>query len=775
MDRYASSQPFIRTEDSRFLSGSGEFLDDLRPEGLVQGFMLRAPHGHARILSIGVSAARAAPGVMAVITGSDYRSAGWRPIPHIGPRLVRPGAADPFVPGFWPLAIDRVRMVGEGIAFVVAENLAQAKDAAELISVEYEVLPAVTDSLAALQEDAPVLWPEIGDNRAFVHEIGDQTATERAFAQADCVVTRRFDINRVLANSMETRGCVAIHETDQDHFTLYAPVQHPWVVRRVLAEQLLDIEASRIRVITPDVGGSFGNKANIYPEYLAALLATRITGRPVKWISERSEGFLSDFHGRDNRAEASLALGGDGSFLGFRLTNHVNIGAYLSPLGGGPAVNNLGTLSGVYTTPAAHVEVIGVYTNTHPTAPYRGAGRPEAAYIIECLVDAAARELDIDPIALRRRNMIPADALPYQTSLVFRYDSGDFARNLDDAVAMIGREGFDARRLEAKRAGRLRGLGIAYAIERAAPPGREAAEIRFDRDGAATILSGTTQQGQGHETMYSRLLCEWLGLAPDKVRVQQGDTGLLEFGQGSGGSRSSAMGSAALMLARDRILDQGRDIAANLIEAAVEDIEFRDGVFVVRGTDRSASLADVASAAFDPAAGPGSGLRAEAVYTADVPSYPNGCHACEVEIDPETGIVEIKTYVVVDDLGTVLNPLTVEGQIHGGVAQGAGQILLENAIYDTTGQLLTASFMDYSMPRAEDLSPIDVKTNPVPTATNPLGVKGVGEAGTVGAMPVVMNAVLDALAPLGIRDLEMPATPYRIWTAIRSARPVQHV
>jgi carbon-monoxide dehydrogenase large subunit len=769
---YGISQSIPRFEDPKLLTGGGDFVDDESAHGQLHGFVLRSPHAHAHIRSVDASPALAAPGVVAVVTGRDYVDAGWGAIPHIGPPVKRRGGEDFILPKFYPLAVDRVRMVGEGVAFVVAETAAQARDAAELIEVDYDALPANAATAKALDADAPVLWDELGGNEAFVFEIGDRAATEAAFAGAAHVVEQRFNISRVLANAMEMRGCLAIHDRRTDHYTLRAPIQHPWVARRILAGQVIGTQELQVRVIAPDVGGSFGIKANVYPEYLIALYAARLTGRPVKWMSDRTEGFLSDFHGRDNVAEAALALDEDGKFLGFRLRNLVNIGAYFSPIGSGPATNNLGGLSGVYTTPAAHVEVIGVMSNSHPTAPYRGAGRPEASFIIERLIDIAARELGYDPIDLRRRNLIPVDALPFKTSLVFTYDSGNFEKNMDDAIRLADRDGFAARRAQSEAAGKLRGLGFANAIERAAPPGMETAELRFDPSGAVTILSGTTQQGQGHTTMYTQLLCDKLGLEPEHVRVIEGDTDRLAFGFGAGGSRSSAMGSAALMMAADKVIEKGAEIAAHMMEAAVDDIEFSEGTFTVAGTDRSVRLGDVVKTAFNPAALPDGvepGLVTQAAYKGEVASYPNGCHACEVEIDPETGTVEILSYVVVDDFGTVLNPLLVKGQVHGGVAQGAGQILLEDARYDESGQLLNASFMDYGMPRADDLSSFEVLPNPVPTKTNPLGVKGVGEAGTVGAMPAVMNAIMDAIGPLGIRDFDMPASPARVWKAIRDA------
>ncbi len=772
MGEYGISQSIPRFEDPKLLTGRGDFIDDDNAHGQLYGVVVRSPHAHADIAGIDASAALASEGVVAVFTGRDYTDAGWGTIPHIGPPVKRRGGANFILPDFYPLAVDRVRMVGEGVAFVIAETATQAKDAADLVVVDYDPLPGSADTASALDDDATILWPDIGNNEALVHEIGDKPATENAFDRADHVIEQRFNINRVLGNAMEMRACLAIHDARTDHYTLRAPVQHPWLVRKILSATVIGVDEFQIRVIAPDVGGSFGIKANVYPEYLMALFAARQSGRPVKWTSERTEGFLSDFHARDNVADAALALDKDGKFLGFRLRNLVNIGAYFSPIGAGPATNNLGTLSGVYTTPAAYVEVVGVFTNSHPTAPYRGAGRPEAAFIIERMIDIAAYELGFDPIDLRRRNVIPADAMPYKTSLTFTYDSGEFEKNMDDALRLADVDGYAARKAQSDADGKLRGLGVANAIERAAPPGVETAEIRFDPSGTVTMLSGTTNQGQGHTTMYTQLLCDRLGLEADQVRVIEGDTDRLAHGTGAGGSRSSAMGTAALVMAADKIVEKGRQIASVVLEVAVDDIEFEDGTYTIAGTDRNVSLADVVRNAFTGANLPGGmepGMLAHAAYHGKEPSYPNGCHVCEVEIDPETGMVEVLNYVVVDDFGTILNPLLVHGQVHGGVAQGVGQILLENTVYDADGQLLTASFMDYGMPRADNFCNIKVQANSVPTATNPLGVKGVGEAGCVGAMPVMMNAVMNALSPLGIRDLDMPASPVRVWAAIRDA------
>jgi carbon-monoxide dehydrogenase large subunit len=711
--------------------------------------------------------------VLTVLTGADWRDDGHGGIPHIGPPVTRRDGSAAFVPPFAPLAVDAARFVGEGVAFVVAETLDQAKDAAELIAVDYEPLPAATRTATALDAGTPTVWDECPGNEGFLFAVGDRDKTDAAFAAAAHVVRERFVVTRVLANAMENRGAVAEFDARAGRFTLRAPIQHPFVARQLLANQVFGLDETQIRVITGEVGGSFGIKANLYPEYMLAMWAARRAGRPVRWVAERGEGHLSDFHARDNVSEAELALDDNGIFLGLRVRNIVNLGAYLSPIATGPATNNLGTLAGVYRTPAAHVEVRGAYTHTQPTAPYRGAGRPEAAYVIERIVERAARELGIDRIELRRRNLIPPDAMPFKTAVTFTYDSGEFEKNMDGALRLGDAAGFEARRAGAQARGKLLGQGVANAIERAAPPGLEYAELRFDPSGTATVLSGTTSQGQGHETMYAQVLDERLGLAPQRIRVVLGDTDRVAFGLGSGGSRCSAMGTAALLMAADKVIDKGRRIAAHVLEAAEPDIEFADGRYAIAGTDRGIAFDEIAKIAFQPGRLPDGvepGLYESATYKGNIASYPNGCHVCEVEIDPDTGRSKITRYVVLDDFGTVLNPLTVKGQVHGGVAQGAGQILLEDFVHDAEGQAITGSFMDYAMPRADDLSAIEVESNPVPTTTNPLGVKGAGEAGNVGALPAVMLAVMDALAPVGVAHLDMPASPERVWRAIRGAR-----
>lgn len=773
MGDFGISQPAPRFEDTRLLTGRGRYVDDVDFPGQLHAYVVRSPYAHADIVSIDVADAAAAPGVHTVLTGKDYEADGWGSIPHVGPPVTARDGGDPFFPPFAPIPADRVRFLGEAVAVVIADSAAIAKDAADLVMVEYADLPVAATTATALDADTPLVWPEHAVNESFVHHVGDKDATDAAFEKAAHVISERFVLTRVLANAMENRGCIAEFDPRDERYTLWAPVQHPWIVRRALANRVIGTDETQIRVLTEDVGGSFGIKANLYPEYLMCLWASKRLGRAVKWVSERSEGLISDYHGRDNVSDAALALDAEGNFIGMRVKTLVNLGAYLSPIGSGPATNNLGGLAGVYKTPAGHVEVIGVFTNEHPTAPYRGAGRPEASYTIERLIDLAAEELGQDPVELRRKNLIPPDAMPFKTALTFTYDSGHFEKNMDDALSLADRAGFEARRAEAADRGKLRGLGIGNCIERAAPPGMETAEIRFDPSGTITLFSGTTQQGQGHWTTYAQVLCDQLNLDPTKIRLVQGDTDKIAFGFGAGGSRCSALGSAAILAAGEKIIDKGKHIAAHVLEAAVEDIAFDDGTFAVAGTDRSVGWDKIIQTAFAPPQLPEGiepGLYESATFKATTPSYPNGCHVCEVEIDPETGRVEIANYVVVDDFGTVLNPLLLKGQVHGGVAQGVGQVLMEEMVYDPeSGQVLTGSFMDYCMPRGDDLSSIEVDSNPVPTATNPLGVKGAGEAGNVGALPAVMNAVIDALKPHGIRHMDMPATPKRVWQTIQAA------
>jgi carbon-monoxide dehydrogenase large subunit len=729
-------------------------------------------HAHARIRDIDASAARRASGVLAVFTGADVARDGLGTMRMTLARK-RPDGSPMWAPPHRGLTQGRVRYVGDPLALVVAETLAEAEDAAELVSVDYEPLPSVTSTADAVGR-APV-WDECPDNVSNVFEAGDRAATDAAFARAARVVRRRYVITRVHAQYMEPRGALGVYDPGEDRYTLYADVQYPHRVRSALAGNIFQIPEHKIRVIAGDVGGAFGTKGWQYPEHRLVLWAARKLRRPVKWTCERREAIPADEHARDNVSDAELALDGAGRFLALRVRTLANVGAYVSSDRNLLATfGNVATLVGVYAVPAAHVHVACVLTNTNPTAPYRGAGRPEATYVIERLIDDAARELGVDPVELRRRNLIPASAMPYRTPLGATYDCGEFERNMDDALKLADVAGFAARREAARRRGVLRGLAVVNAIERAAGPQPEFAEIRFAPGGSATVFMGTKNQGQGHETTFKQVLHERLGLDPADVLYIDGDTDRVAFGMGTMGSRSTVIGGSALWMAADKVIAKGKKIAARLLEAAEADVVFADGTFAVVGTDRAVALREVARAAFQPGKLPPGvepGLYETGTFAPKQDTWPNGCHVCEVEVDPDTGAVTLVSYVIVDDVGTVINPLTLKGQIHGGVAQGVGQALMEQIVYDgESGQLLTASFMDYAMPRADTFPDMHVESNPVPTALNPLGAKGAGEAGTVGALPVVINAVADALAPLGVRQLDMPATAERVWRAIQDAK-----
>ena len=770
MGEFALGQPVPRFEDPRLLRGGGRYVDDMVLPRMAWGHVLRSPHAHARIRAIDARGARAAPGVLLVLTGAEWRESGWRDLPAAG-AMKRPGGLASYRPRFPALVEDRVRWVGDYVAFIVAETKHQAMDAAELIEVEYEPLPAIVGTAAAAAVGAPLVWDDCPDNVCFVHEVGDRAAVEAAFARADRVVKRRLVVNRVTAAAMEPRGALADYNPADERYTIYTTLQRTHAYRAELAH-IIGVPESRVRVVAGDIGGSFGMKSAIYNEVALVLLAAKMLGRPVKWTSTRSEAFLSDAQARDHVTEAELALDRAGHFLAFRTRTTAAVGAY-AQAASNVFVMNLGTLAGVYRTPAIHAEVTAVFTNTNPMRPYRGNGRPEFAYVIERMVDEAAAETGIERIELRRRNLIPPEAMPFKTGLIFTYDCGEFAKSLDLSLEFADVAGFEARRAAAKARGKLRGLGLSHTIERAAAGGFEAAELRFDKGGTATLLSGSITQGMGHETIYKQLVCDRLGLRPEQVHYLQGDTDKVAIGEGTGGSRTATLGGSAVYLATEKIVAKAKTIAAHLLEAAEADVDFADGVFAIPGTDRSVPLAAIAAAAWEPHSLPDGmepGLVGSAAYAAKGQNFPNGVHICEVEIDPETGEIDILRYHVVDDVGTVLNPLLLEGQIRGGVAQGIGQIVMEDISFDPgSGQLVTGSFMDYAMPRADTLPDMLCETNPVPTRTNPLGVKGAGEAGAVGAMPAIGNALVDALSPLGIREVPMPATPERLWRAIRSA------
>ncbi len=774
MGQFGIGQAVVREEDPRLLRGRGMYAGDVSLPRQSYALMVRSPHAHAEIRAIDTEAARSLPGVLAVYTGEDV-AADNLGVPGMPVKWTRPDGAPMAYRPQPPLALGRVRYVGDPVALVVAETLDAARDAAEALMVDYEPLPSVTDTARTVEPDAPVIWDDAPDNVSALYQAGDAAATDAAFANAAHVVKRRFVISRVFAQYMEARSAVGEYDEREDRFTLYADVQYPHRVRQLLAEKIFQVPEQSVRVVARDVGGGFGTKGWQYPEHRLTLWAARKLGRPVKWTCERTEAVMADEHGRDNVTEAELAFDANGKVLGLRVRTLANIGAYLSAIRNLlAAYTNVGTLVGVYDIPAAHAEVRTVHSNTNLTAPYRGAGRPEATYVIERMFDAAARELGIDRTELRARNFIPPEKMPIRTPLGLCYDCGEFAANQEEALKMADYAGFEARREEAAKRGKLRGIGTANPIERSASPSPDFAEIRFTTDGTATILMGTKSQGQGHETVYKQIVGERLGLDSERMRVIDGDTDRVAFGIGTMGSRSTVIGGSALYRAADKVIERAKPIAAHMLEASVEDMEFERGIFTVAGTDRTVTLTDVAKASFLPARlPPGSepGLFESATFAPEDDTYPNGSHVCEVEIDPETGETHIVGYWVVDDVGVVVNPTIVKGQIHGGVAQGVGQVLMEQVAYDPdSGQLLSASFMDYCMPRADDFSDIAIVSNPVPTARNPLGVKGAGEAGTVGALPATMNALLDALAPVGVTDLPMPATPHAIWQAIEKAK-----
>ncbi len=773
MGQFGIGQPVPREEDPYLLRGAGRYVDDVRMLDLARAVCVRSPHPHARIRSVNIDQAKAAPGVLLVLTGesAEVLALGLQ-APRM-PRKRRDGSPG-FIAPLPHLARGTVRYIGEQVAFVVAETINQAKDAAELIEVDYEPLPAIIATASAVAPDAPKVWEACPDNVAFFHEIGNKAGVEAAFAKAAHIVKHRLVINRITANTMEPRGSLAHYDARDERFVIRCTLQAPHRSRAIFA-QLLKVPETRVRVICENVGGGFGMKGGLFPEYVLTALAARLLGRPVKWVAERSEGLLTDEQARDNVTEAELALDQDGKFLAMRTKTLANIGAYhTSDRAAGPPLSNLGSLAGTYTTPVMYAEVHGVMTHTMLTGHYRGAGRPEASYIIESMVDLAARQLNIDPVELRRRNTIPPITAPYKTGLAFTFDSGNFGKNLADGVALADYAGFRARREESKKHGKLRGIGVTNTIEATAGGLLEHAEIRFDPTGTLTLLMGTHDHGQGHATTFKQVLCDKLGIDPDKIRFRNGDTDEVLTGTGTFGSRSAACGGSAVVLAADKVVARGKKLAAHLLETAEADLAFEGGKYLVAGTDRSIGLIDVAKASFLPGKLPrGSemGMFETGTYDGGVPTYPNGCHICEVEIDEATGEVELQRYVAVDDCGRVINPLLLEGQMHGGIAQGLGQALMEDVTYDLdSGQVMAGSFMDYAMPRADNFCAIEMESNEVLCKTNPLGVKGGGEAGTVGALAAIMNAVNDALAQAGADYVAMPCTPQKVWQALQDAK-----
>jgi carbon-monoxide dehydrogenase large subunit len=758
--KFGVGQAVRRKEDDALLRGQGRYVADVTPPAALHAVVLRSPHAHARFSIADLDRVRAMPGVRLVLEAADVAKLGTLPTPGVIPD------ADFDVPPYPILARDVVRHVGDAIAFVVADALTAAKDAAEAITVDWQPLPHVIGAVAALATNAPQVWPDRTGNLAFEAEAGDADKTKAAFAQASRTVELTIVNQRLVTNYLDTRGVIA--EFDGDRVTLTLGSQGSHIIRDILCADVFEVPPDRMRVMTPDVGGGFGTKLFPYREYALAAVAAERLREPVKWVCERSEHFLADSQGRDNVSTARLALDDKGRFLALELDIIADMGAYLSCYAPYIPWLGVGMATGVYDIPAAHVRLRGVFTNTVPVDAYRGAGRPEAAYLIERAVEAAARELGVAPDALRRKNFIKPKAMPYTTPTGKIYDTGDFAGTMTRAQELADWTGFNKRAAQSKRAGRLRGLGLASYIEACGGNGPETATVQLNRDGGVTVLIGSQSSGQGHATSYAQIVADKLDLPPEKVRVVQGDTDRIASGAGTGGSSSIPVGGVSVDRASKALADQITRLAAEALEAAVGDLEIANGAVRVAGTDRIVSFADLAA---HPQASP-ERLRAASDFAPDQPTFPNGTHIAEIEIDPDTGLITILRYVVVDDFGVTLNPLLLAGQVHGGTVQGIGQALMENTVYDApSGQLLSASLMDYALPRAGNAPDFVFETRNVPCKNNPLGVKGAGEAGAIGSCPAVMNAVLDALwRSHRIRHLDMPATPERVWRAIQAAQ-----
>lgn len=761
-----------RDEDYRLIKGQGRYLDDVNIINQARAFVLRSPHAHADINSIDTSAASAAPGVLTILTGKDLAARGLSTLKAVAPSKRADGS-----PGFKTpqplLAQNRVRIVGEAIAFIVAETVEQAKDAAELISVDFTPLPAVVTVDDALAPGAPAIWDDNPDNEGFTHQVGDADAVDAAFTKAAHVIKHRVCVNRVTGNPMENRGCLAEYDVYEDRYTIRATIQSAHGIRANLADQIFGLPQSQFRVICDNMGGGFGTRGGCLPEYALSLWASEVIARPVKWVAERSESVMTDEQARGGLVDAELALDENYNFLALRTHTKVPIGAYYSTdRNFGSTVGGLGGLAGVYRTPAVHATVTGAFTNTMTNAQYRGGAKPEPCHVIEVMVDQAARVLGVDPAKLRRINTLSSNELPFTTCLGSNYDCGEFPANQAQALETGAYDGFETRRAAALREGKLLGIGMSNTISGVAMTNFEHVEVRFDNSGGITMFCGAMDHGQGHGTTFRQVLADRLGIDADGINYRFGDTDKVTMGTGTFNARCAVLAGSAVVQAADKIIDKGKHIAAHMLEAATGDIEYADGQFTVAGTDKSADLKDVARTAFQKANLPPDlepGLYEQGNFGSNYgPVYPNGFHLAEVEIDRATGQVTLVRYNCVDDAGTVLNPLLFDGQVHGGIAQGAGQILFEDVNYDDSGQLLTGSFMDYAMPRAGDFCHFTLAANEVATEKNPLGVKGVGEAGTTGAMPSIMNAINDALHRIGAPQVEMPATAEKIWCAMQT-------
>ncbi len=772
LTKYGIGQPVPRNEDPTLLRGNGRYTDDLNLPGQAYAVIVRSRYAHGVISEIDTEEARAMPGVLGVYTGPDLTAAGIKPMP-LGQAVPTRDGSPMHRPACPVLTSDKVRYVGDPVAIVVAETAAQAKDAAEAVFLDIEALPAVTRSSAAAAPGAPQLHDGVPGNVAAEFHYGDAEKVAAAFTQAAHVARLEIPNNRIVVCPMEPRSAIAEYDRDADRWTLRVGCQGVFGLKNGLAN-VLGVERDKVRVLTGNVGGSFGMKSAIYPEYLALFHAARVLGRPVKWTDERSESFISDSHGRDHEMTAELALDAEGNFLAVRVSGYGNLGAYVGRgAAGPPTANAVKNTIGVYRTPLIEVSTKLVVTNTPPVGAYRGAGRPEGNYYMERLVDTAAAEMGIDKIELRRRNHIPEDAMPHKAPNGTIYDSGEFTAVLDQALAQADWDGFATRKADSRSRGLLRGRGIGDYLEVTGPPANEMGGIRFEPDGNVTIITGTLDYGQGHWTPFAQILHQQLGIPFDRIRLLQGDSDELIAGGGTGGSKSLMASGTAIVGASEKVVEKGRQIAAHVLEAAVADIEFSDGRFVIAGTDRMVDIRELATMIRRglelPPDLPDS-LDVQHIMESAPSAFPNGCHVAEVEIDPETGVVTVVKYTMVNDFGVIVNPLLVAGQAHGGVVQGIGQALMERTVFDEDGQFLTGSFTDYALPRASDAVLFTIDTHPVPAKTNPLGAKGCGEAGCAGSLPSVMNAVVDALSEYGIRHIDMPATPFKVWQAIREAR-----
>ena len=758
--KFGFGQPLTRKEDDPLLRGAGRYIADVSPAKPLQAVVIRSPHAHARFRIGDLARVRTMSGVRLVLTAADISTLGPLPTPGVLPDVAIT------IPDYPVLAKDVVRHVGDAVAFVVADTLDAAKDAAEAVEIEWQQLPHVIGAVAALKPGAPKVWADRADNLSFETEVGDARATKEAFASAAHIVELTIVNQRLVTNYLDTRGVVA--EYDGERYTLTLGSQGSHIIRDIIGAAVMKLPPEKMRVVTPDVGGGFGTKLFPYREYALAAVASERLRQPVKWVCERTEHFLGDSHGRDNISTARLAVDNKGRFLALELDIIADMGAYLSCYAPYIPWLGVGMATGPYDIPIAHIRLRAAYTNTVPVDAYRGAGRPEASYLIERVVDAAAHDLGIASDTIRRRNLIKPKALPYKTPTGKVYDSGDFAGTLARAQELADWEGFNKRAAQSRRTGRLRGIGIATYIEACGNNGPETATLNLDSDGGVTLLIGSQSTGQGHATSYAQLIAERLDLPPDRIRVIQGDTDRIKSGAGTGGSSSIPVGGVSVDRATKKLAEQIKEIAADALEASASDLEIVDGTVRVAGTDRIVSFAELAGL---PGGTPDK-LRAAEEFSVEPPTYPNGTHIAEVEIDPDTGKTSIVRYVVVDDFGATLNPLLLAGQVHGGAVQGIGQALMEDTVYDSaTGQLLSASFMDYAMPRAEHAPDFVFETRNVPCRTNPLGVKGAGEAGAIGSCPAMMNAIVDALwRSYRIRHVDMPATPRRLWEAIANAR-----